>query len=84
MSNLEFHVFKRNTDAIATNRGFYYQYLKTIKLWIDNYKNKKDTMDRTNSQRILENPENRLFKHTKTSKIDQDLAHLISRANQKW
>ena len=42
MSNLEFHVFKRNTDAIATNRGFYYQYLKTIKLWIDNYKNKKE------------------------------------------
>ncbi len=35
----EFYIFKQNTDAIATNRGFYYQYLKTVKLWLDNYIN---------------------------------------------
>jgi len=33
----EFHIFKQNTEAIATNRGFYYQYLKTVKLWVDNF-----------------------------------------------
>jgi tetratricopeptide (TPR) repeat protein len=33
----EFHIFKQNTEAIATNRGFYYQYLKTVKLWIDDF-----------------------------------------------
>ena len=33
----QFHIFKQNTDAIATNRGFYYQYLKTVKLWLANY-----------------------------------------------
>jgi len=37
MSNKELHIFKENTDAIATNRGFYYQHLKTMKLWINNY-----------------------------------------------
>lgn len=38
----EFHIFKQNTEAIATNRGFYYQYLKTVKLWLDNYMNGVD------------------------------------------
>jgi len=38
----EFHIFKQNTDAIATNRGFYYQYLKTVKLWIDNFIDNED------------------------------------------
>ncbi|MCZ4693903.1 NACHT domain-containing protein [Ancylomarina euxinus] len=42
MAKTEFHVFKRNTDAIATNRGFYYQYLVTIKLWLVNYIEGKD------------------------------------------
>ncbi|MFH0708878.1 MAG: CDC27 family protein [Pseudomonadota bacterium] len=37
MSNKELHIFKENTDAIATNRGFHYQYLKTMKLWINNF-----------------------------------------------
>ncbi len=30
-------VFEINTDAIATNRGFYYQYLKVLKKWVNNY-----------------------------------------------
>lgn len=30
-------VFEVNTDAIATNRGFYYQYLILLKRWITNY-----------------------------------------------
>lgn len=33
----DFHVFKKNTDAIATNKGFYYQYLSTTKIWLENY-----------------------------------------------
>lgn len=42
MQNIEFHLFKKNTEAIATNKGFYYQYLKTVKLWLDNFVNKID------------------------------------------
>jgi WD40 repeat protein len=42
MSLTEFHLFKRNTEAIATNRGFYYQYLITLKLWLDNFLNSVD------------------------------------------
>ncbi|MDV3573720.1 hypothetical protein CMU59_11685 [Elizabethkingia anophelis] len=30
-------IFKRNTDAIFTNRGFYYQYLSTLKKWITHF-----------------------------------------------
>lgn len=30
-------LFEVNTDAIATNRGFYYQYLVVLKKWITNY-----------------------------------------------
>ncbi len=30
-------LFDVNTDAIATNRGFYYQYLLVLKKWITNY-----------------------------------------------
>jgi tetratricopeptide (TPR) repeat protein len=43
MSYKELHIFKENTDAIATNRGFYYQHLKTMKLWIHNYIHNSDT-----------------------------------------
>ncbi|MCL9809979.1 tetratricopeptide repeat protein [Flavobacterium luminosum] len=31
------NVFEVNTDAIATNRGFYYQYLTILKKWIHNF-----------------------------------------------
>ena len=31
--------FKSNTDAIATNQGFYYQYLVTLDDWLNNYLN---------------------------------------------
>ncbi|EEM11276.1 hypothetical protein bmyco0003_19710 [Bacillus pseudomycoides] len=37
MVNYELSLFKKNTDAIATNRGFLYQYLKTLNTWIRNY-----------------------------------------------
>ena len=30
-------IFDINTDAIATNRGFYYQYLSVLKKWINNF-----------------------------------------------
>lgn len=29
--------FDRNTDAVPTNRGFYYQYLETLKAWVKNF-----------------------------------------------
>jgi tetratricopeptide (TPR) repeat protein len=32
----------KNRDAIATNRGFYYQYLNVLQKWINNYVNGKD------------------------------------------
>ncbi|MAU15939.1 MAG: hypothetical protein CMH46_10425 [Muricauda sp.] len=32
-------VFKINTEAIATNRGFYYQYLLVLKKWVHNFIN---------------------------------------------
>ncbi len=35
-------IFDVNTDAIATNRGFYYQYLFVLKKWIQNFINEKD------------------------------------------
>lgn len=31
------NIFKRNGDAISTNRGFYYQYLSFLKKWITNF-----------------------------------------------
>lgn len=34
--------FKTDTDAVDTNKGFYYQYLVTIVDWLDNYLNKND------------------------------------------
>ncbi|USK65875.1 dsDNA nuclease domain-containing protein [Peribacillus frigoritolerans] len=37
MSNSELALFKKDTDAIATNRGFLYQYLKTLNTWIKNF-----------------------------------------------
>ena len=37
MQTYEFHIFKNNTEAVSTNRGFYYQYLSTLKLWITNF-----------------------------------------------
>ena len=42
MKKIEFHIFKKNTDAVATNRGFYFQYLKTLMLWVDNFLNEVD------------------------------------------
>lgn len=41
MSTNELIIFKKDTDAPGSNRGFVYQYLKTLLLWLDNYKNKK-------------------------------------------
>lgn len=36
-----YQIFDVNTDAIATNRGFYYQYLNLLKKWITNYTQEK-------------------------------------------
>lgn len=35
--------FEKNTDATATNRGFYFQYLNTLKSWLDIYNSDADT-----------------------------------------
>ena len=37
-------LFSSNTDAIATNRGFYYQFLKLMKTWVTNFINDIDTV----------------------------------------
>jgi len=38
----ELLLFKKATDAVGANRGFFYQYLKTLVLWLKNYRNNKD------------------------------------------
>lgn len=40
-------LFEVNTDAIATNRGFYYQYLMVLKKWVENYIDDKDIVTLT-------------------------------------
>ncbi|WP_199426913.1 hypothetical protein [Thermaerobacillus caldiproteolyticus] len=42
MSRNELLLFKKETDAVGSNRGFIYQYLKTLVVWLKNYKEKKD------------------------------------------
>ncbi|MCM3367667.1 hypothetical protein QLH48_09920 [Bacillus safensis] len=37
MATSELIIFKKDTDAPGSNRGFIYQYLKTLLLWLDNY-----------------------------------------------
>jgi hypothetical protein len=39
MQNNQFIVFKKNTDAPSAGRGFLYQYIKTLILWLTNYQN---------------------------------------------
>jgi hypothetical protein len=40
----ELIIFKKDTDAIGTNRGFVYQYLKTLVQWLTNYRDKVDNL----------------------------------------
>ncbi|WP_271785292.1 hypothetical protein [Aquimarina algiphila] len=40
-------IFEINTDAIGTNRGFYYQYLLVLKKWTSNYINEKESFTYT-------------------------------------
>ncbi|MEH7387632.1 hypothetical protein V7147_19850 [Bacillus sp. JJ1521] len=42
MEKNELLLFKKPTDAVGANRGFIYQYLKTLVLWLKNYRNNKD------------------------------------------
>jgi len=45
MSNNIVHIlenFKVNTDAQATNQGFFYQYLVTLDVWLENYNEEND------------------------------------------
>ncbi|MFN8579193.1 MAG: dsDNA nuclease domain-containing protein [Candidatus Sericytochromatia bacterium] len=39
----DLYIFETKTDAVATNRGFYYQYLKTLIAWLDIYLNNSDS-----------------------------------------
>lgn len=47
--DLSFFIGKRN--AIATNRGFYYQYLISLKKWVTNF------IDEKNSELLVESGE---------------------------
>lgn len=38
----EIYLFEKNTDAVGTNRGLLYQYLITLKDWVDNYISNND------------------------------------------
>ncbi|MFC9600198.1 hypothetical protein ACFTQL_20365 [Peribacillus butanolivorans] len=40
----ELALFKKNTDAIGTNRGFLYQYLKTLNSWVRNFIEEKEVV----------------------------------------
>lgn len=40
----ELIIFKKDTDAVGTNRGFVYQYLKTLIQWLSNYQNGIDNL----------------------------------------
>lgn len=42
MENQVLKIFKTNIEAVAVNRGFYFQYLLTLKKWIKNYINEKE------------------------------------------
>ncbi|OXS72071.1 hypothetical protein [Priestia filamentosa] len=42
MTTSELIIFKKDTDAPGSNRGFVYQYLKTLVLWLNNFKDKKE------------------------------------------
>ncbi|MDJ1498918.1 hypothetical protein QNI19_38680 [Cytophagaceae bacterium DM2B3-1] len=42
MSITKLHVFSKDTDAPATEQGFYYQKLKTLKTWLENRINGTD------------------------------------------
>ncbi|MEJ9281443.1 hypothetical protein [Ureibacillus thermosphaericus] len=42
MSRNELLIFKKPTDAVGSNRGFIYQYLKTLVLWLKNYKENRN------------------------------------------
>ncbi|ESU70960.1 hypothetical protein T260_16110, partial [Geobacillus thermopakistaniensis] len=44
MTKNELILFKKDTDAVGSNRGFIYQYLKTLIQWLTNYKNKIDSV----------------------------------------
>lgn len=59
-------IFKRNTDAIFTNRGFYYQYLSVLKKWVTNFVNDNDTPIYTEVENdIKEIGENYIFTQLK-------------------
>ncbi|MDU8672521.1 dsDNA nuclease domain-containing protein [Paenibacillus polymyxa] len=40
----ELIIFKKDTDAVGTNRGFVYQYLKTLIQWLKSHQNKNDVV----------------------------------------
>lgn len=59
-------IFEVNTDAVATNKGFYYQYLTILKKWIENFINNKNIDSFTEvDQDIKEVGENLLFTQVK-------------------
>ncbi|PAK43956.1 dsDNA nuclease domain-containing protein [Priestia megaterium] len=63
---LLFKKYKTETDATATNRGFLYQYLKTLKVWIDDALNntKNDIFCETEDDIKEVNPDVKSLKFT--------------------
>lgn len=44
MSDINLHIFKKDTDAPYTHRGFLFQYVLTLETWIKHYLNKEDIL----------------------------------------
>ena len=67
-------IFSRNTDAIFTNRGFYYQYLSVLKRWVTNFVNRNDSLIYTEVENdIKEVGENYVFTQLKCYTSDFSL-----------
>jgi len=72
---LLFKKYKTDTDATATNRGFLYQYLKTLKVWIDDALNntKNEIFCETEDDIKEVNPDVKSFKFTQVKCYSRNL-----------
>jgi len=78
MKKTELLLFKKDTDAIATNRGFFYQYLKTLNLWLDIYlaKDKETEIFCETEDDIFElNEKNKTVKFTQVKAYAEGFSH---------
>ena len=71
-------LFKKDTDAISTNGGFLYQYLKTLNLWLDKYlSNDRETeiFCETKDDIFELNEKNKTVKFTQVKSYAEGFSH---------